>query len=116
LTVGGNMKLPPSELVLRFSFFLVDGATEGAFFSLAMIFCLCPSRVVGAAEGRASENQFLFRWLEIVVVPELAPGDDLLDVLDAVGCRQAVHLQLAGQPGDIEIGHLTRPRIDAEAL
>ena len=37
MTCGGNMKLLPSRLVLRFSFVFFAGAVAGAFFSLAMI-------------------------------------------------------------------------------
>src|SRR5437868_8296359 len=106
MTVGGNMKLPPSRLVLRFSFLLVDGATAGAFFSLAMIFTFASN-----VRGPQSVDQFLFRGLQIVVVPELAAGHVLLDVLDAVGRAQAVHLHLAGQPRDVEIGLFTGRRI-----
>src|SRR5579872_4288961 len=108
MTVGGNMKLPPSRLVLRFSFFLVDGAAAGAFFSFAMILCLCLCRIVAAVlrQIRKSEDELLFGRLEIVVVPELTAGDDLLHLLDAVGRLEAVHLQLAGEPGLVEVRHL----------
>src|SRR5215469_8608332 len=101
------MKLLPSRLVLRASFFLVAGFAAGAFFSLAMILFLLRDLL---------KNQLLFGGLEIVVVPELTPGDDLLHGLDALGRLEAVHLQLALQPLHVEIGYLARHRIDAEAL
>src|SRR5690348_4716119 len=107
MTVGGNMKLRPSRLVLRFCFVLVAGLTAGAFFSLAMIFSLSCLRL---------KDQLLLGGLEIVVVPELAPGDDLLHGPGAVGRLEAIHAELALQPLDVEIGHLARHRIDAQAV
>src|SRR5882724_11319437 len=107
MTCGVNRKLRPSTCVLRPSFFFVAGCGAGTFFSFAM--CSSPRAT------RSSENEFLFGRLEIVVVPELPTGDDLAHVADAVWRFQSIHLQLALEPARVQVGHLARHGIYAEA-
>src|SRR4026207_2276548 len=52
------------------------------------------------------EDDLLLGRLEIVVVPQLLAGDDLLEVTNPVRRREVVHLQLALQPRRLEVRHL----------
>src|ERR1035438_6188777 len=99
ITWGVKMELWPSTCVFRLSFFFVVGTVSGAFFSFAMV-CFPFSQCL--------ENELLLGRLEIVVVPELPAGDDLLHVLRALGRLEAIHLQLALEPLHVEIGHFGR--------
>src|SRR5262245_10556840 len=107
MTCGVKRKLRPRTWVLRPSFFFVVGATAGDFLSFAMMKSFSLRRL---------EDQLLLGRLEIVVVPELPAGDDLLHLLDAVRRLEVVHPQLAGEPTGIEIGHLAGHGVDAEPL
>src|SRR5215471_2904076 len=62
-----------------------------------------------------SEDQLLLRGLEIVVVPQLPAGGDLLHLLHPARRSEAVHLQLALEPLPFEVGHLRGYRVHAEA-
>src|SRR3546814_198956 len=104
MTVGGNMKLPPSRLVLRFVFFAA-GSADGAIFSLAIFQSL---------SRQPLEHDLLFGRFQIVVVPQLLARDDLLHLLDAVRRGEPVLLQLSFEPLAIEIVHRARHRVDAE--
>src|SRR3546814_12636978 len=75
MTVGGNMKLLPSRLVLRFVFFFAAGSADGAIFSLAIFQSL---------SRQPLEHDLLFGGFQIIVVPQLLARYDLLHLLDAV--------------------------------
>src|SRR6266478_5891824 len=61
------------------------------------------------------QNELLLGGLEIVVVPQLPARGDLLHVLGAARSCEAVQFQLALEPLHIEVGHLRRYGIDAQA-
>src|SRR5947208_2156068 len=88
-----------------------DGATSCQGLVLASTSCGSLRRIM----ARPLEHDLLFGRLEVVVVPELLAGDDLGHVLDPARRRKPVHLELAAEPGDVEIGHLAGHRVDAEA-
>src|SRR5438067_590420 len=67
------------------------------------------------ATSSTFQNQFLLARLEIVVVPQLLPGDDLPESVDAVRRIEIVHLELAGEPAAVEIGQRCGHCIDAQA-
>src|SRR5262252_8061571 len=118
ITCGVKRALWPSTWVLRPSFFFAAGIASGTFFSFAMS-CL-PLRADltwqrGMSGCRAvSEDQFLLGGLEIVVVPQLPAGGDLLEVLHALGSCKPVHFQLALEPLRFEVGHLRGHRIHSQ--
>src|ERR1700730_12859352 len=62
----------------------------------------------------SSEHQLLLGRLKVVIVPELLAGDDLAHILDTTRSFQAVHAQLAREPGGIKVGHFSVHRVDAE--
>src|SRR3984957_11353399 len=107
MTWGVKMPLWPSTCVFRLSFFLVVGSVTGAFFSFAMV-CFPFSQYL--------ENELLLGGLEVVVVPKLPAGDDLLHVPRAPRRLEAIHLQLALEPLYVEIGHVGRYGIDAQPI
>src|SRR4051812_21611495 len=77
----------------------------------------------GASGGRStpstflqvSEHELLLVGLEIVVVPQLLAGDDLLEVIDAFAGIEIVHLELARQPFAVAAGEGGRHGVDAQA-
>src|SRR5262245_23815736 len=69
-----------------------------------------------SAQPLASQHQFLFRRLEIVVVPQLLAGDDLAEGADAVLRQQLVAAELGLEPALVEISDRAPHGIDAEAL
>src|SRR5262245_4700245 len=69
-----------------------------------------------SAQPLASQHQFLFRRLEIVVVPQLLAGDDPAEGADAVLRQQLVAAELGLEPALVEIGDRAPHGIDAEAL
>src|SRR5271169_129889 len=107
MTWGVKRELWPSTWVLRLSFFFVAGTVTGAFFSFAM-FCFPFSECL--------EDELLLGRLEVVVVPELPAGADLLHVLGTLGRLETVQLQLALQPLHVEVSHLGWYGIDAESI
>src|SRR5262245_52707490 len=104
MTSGVKRLLWPRMLVLRFGFAATSGRSAGAFDSMAM---MCPQSVL--------EHQLLFGRLQVVVVPELLAGGDLLQVFDAVGRLQPVEIELALQPRDLVGRLLDGNRVHAKA-
>src|SRR5262245_17679581 len=100
MTSGGKVKLCPRTWVLRLVVLVVTsgcGASPGAMRLVAI--------------SSPSEHQLLLGRLEIVVVPELLAGDDLLHVLDATGGLQAIDPELAPEPGHVELGEHRLDRV-----
>src|ERR1700687_3524798 len=95
ITCGVKIELWPSTLVLRPSGCLVDGVAAGSFVSFAMDWSFRAANL---------ENELLLGGLEVVVVPELPAGHDLVQVPDALRRLEAVQLQLALEPLHIEVG------------
>src|SRR5208283_1041318 len=62
------------------------------------------------------QDELLLGRLEIVIVPQLPAGADLLHVLRALRRLEAIQFQLALQPLHVEVGHLGRYGIDAEPI
>src|SRR5262245_6931494 len=69
-----------------------------------------------SAQPLASQHQFLFRRLEIVVIPQLLAGDDLAESADTALRQQLVAAELGLEPALVEIGGRAPHGIDAEAL
>src|SRR5262245_40184225 len=69
-----------------------------------------------SAQPLASQHQFLFRRLEIVVIPQLLAGDDLTESADTAFGQQLVATELGLEPALVEIGDRAPHGIDAEAL
>src|SRR5262245_15002712 len=69
-----------------------------------------------SAQLLALQHQFLFRRLEIVVIPQLLAGDDLAEGSDAVLGQQLVAAELGLEPAPVEVGHRAPNGVDAEAL
>src|SRR5882757_5378409 len=112
ITCGVKILLWPITCVSRLSFFFVAGAGTGTLVSFAM-FRFPRSE---CNEWVGSEDQLFLGRLEVVVIPQLPAGDDLLQLPDAVGCRQAVQLELALEPIGLDLVHLARHGVDAQAV
>src|SRR5262245_48212391 len=69
-----------------------------------------------SAQLLASQHQFLFRRLEIVVIPQLLAGDDLAEGADTAIGQQLVAAELVLEPALVEIGDRAPHGIDPEAL
>src|SRR4029453_8507899 len=69
-----------------------------------------------SAQLLASQHQFLFRRLEIVVVPQLLAGPGLAEPRCPLLGQQLVAAELALEPALVEIGDRAPYGIDAEAL
>src|SRR5512134_105103 len=80
-----------------------------SFLPLLLVF-IAPARLL------ASQHQFLFRRLEIVVVPQLLAGDDLAEGADPLLGQELVAAELGLEPALVELGHGAPHRIDTEAL
>src|SRR5688572_11898025 len=61
------------------------------------------------------EHELLLARFQIVVIPQLLAGDDLAEVVDALGWKNVVHAQLAGEPLAVEFGHLRPDGVHAQA-
>src|SRR5215510_9050935 len=64
---------------------------------------------------RVAAELLLRRRLEIVVVPQLPAGGDLLQLFHTARGGEAIHLQLALEPRCFEVGRLRRDRIHSKA-
>src|SRR6185295_9929681 len=105
MTSGVKILLWPRMLVFRFGLAATSGTSAGNFFgSVAMV--VCPSlagdglKTVPHPRG-ASEDELLFGRLEVVVVPQLLAGGDLLKILDAVGRLQLIEIEFSFEPRDL---------------
>src|SRR5437588_8782025 len=64
----------------------------------------------------SSQHELLLGRLEIVVVPQLLAGDDLAHVREPACRLEPIDVQLAREPGAIELGHRSIDCIDAEGF
>src|SRR5215207_4776938 len=101
MTSGVKILLCPRMLVLRFGLAATSGTSAGSFWgSVAMV---------------SLKHELLFGRLEIIVVPQLLAGGDLLQIPHAVGRLQAVQIELALEPRDLVGGLVRGNRVHAEA-